>query len=80
MSPVCSVSAGGCAMPLTSAIVCISVPVTSGLASLLKPMCVSLICRNSGRPTAGAPGCAARARSSGASTPPESVKSVPAPP
>src|SRR5579859_7747412 len=69
-------------MPFTRSMVRVKVPVTSGLASLLKPMCVSLICTNSGFPSAGA-GClfaAASARSMGVNTPPESANRVPAPP
>ena len=40
----------------TRAMVRVSVPSTSGLASLLKPMCVSLICTNSGLPSCVLPG------------------------
>ncbi|CAI8695866.1 Phosphate transporter (modular protein) [Burkholderia sp. IT-111MI5] len=82
MSPVWMVSAGIAGIPLTSSIVCRSVADTSGLASLLKPMCVSLICTNSGRPASAgraSPVCAS-ARSNGVRMPPDSVNSVPRPP
>lgn len=82
MSPVWIASAGIAGMPLTRSIVCFSVADTSGFASLLKPMCVSLICTNSGRPAlagSASPVCAS-ARSNGVRTPPDSVNSVPRPP
>ena len=78
MSPVWMVSAGASGMRLTSSMVRIRVPETSGFASLLKPMWVSLICRNSGRPAALLGAVAACARSTGTSTPLARVKSVPA--
>ena len=58
-----------------------SVPLTSGLASLLNPIWVSLICTNSGLPfpamlCLSAP---AIARSIGVNTPPDSANKVPAP-
>ena len=59
-----------------------SVPFTSGFASLLKPICVSLICTNKGLPSFAAAYLlsAAMARSMGVKTPPDSANSVPAPP
>src|SRR6185437_12826140 len=44
MSPVCSTNAGVCGSALTRATACCSVAVTSLLASLLKPMWLSLTC------------------------------------
>ena len=82
MSPVWMMSAGCSLIAFTRSMLCPSVPLTSGLASLLKPMWVSLICTNSGLParvrTAGF--AAATARSIGVNTPPAIANSVPAPP
>src|SRR5579863_2934876 len=72
------VSAGRIFIAFTSAMVSFSVPATSGLASLLKPIWVSLICRNRGRPAGFS--VAACANPIGVRMPPDSVKSVPAPP
>ena len=52
MSPVWRISAGCSACAFTRSMVRVSVPSTSGLASLLKPMWVSLIWTNSGLPSA----------------------------
>ena len=43
-SPVCTTKAGACGSALMSAIARRRLPTTSGLASLRKPICVSLIC------------------------------------
>jgi hypothetical protein len=66
---------GACGRALTASMVRFSVPMTSGLASLLKPIWVSLICRNSGVPMS----VRASAMSKALNTPPDRVKSVPAP-
>src|SRR5579864_4817427 len=76
------ISAGCSGIPFTSSIVSVNVPFTSGLASLLKPICVSLICTNNGLPIFAAPYLlsAAIARSMGVKTPPDRANRVPAPP
>ena len=66
------------AIALTSSIVFFNVPWTSGLASLLKPIWVSLTCRNSGLPATVL--VAAAARPTGVTMPPLKANSVPAPP
>ncbi len=75
-------SAGCSGMPFTSSMVSFNVPFTSGLASLLKPICVSLICTNKGLPSFAAAVLlsAAIAKLMGVNTPPDSANSVPAPP
>ena len=69
-------------MPFTSSMVLVSVPLTSGFASLLKPICVSLICTNKRLAQRRRRNLlsAAMARSIGVKTPPDSANSVPAPP
>ena len=54
MSPVCSMNSGGVARPLIRSMAVVSVPTTSGLAALLKPMWLSLICTKLSCPVDGA--------------------------
>src|ERR1700730_8734338 len=54
MSPVCSINSGAADSPLILSTAAFSVPDTSGLAGLLNPMWLSLICTKLSSPLASA--------------------------
>ncbi len=54
MSPVCSMNSGAAGKALILSTAAFSVPATSGLAGLLNPMWLSLICTKLSSPAASA--------------------------